>query len=205
MRQPGDRNHHESNKETISMIAHERIVSRAVLSGLLLLSCHTALETHAAFADEKGEKNAAVKPARKKLDIHRISTVSVLTPQLASRIDRMRKLYAMHEAGCIIVIMFARYRLEALARASEERGDGHYVSPMKKIAEEGGLRRLEAFQLLSPQQDWHRAWIIELPTLEAAEAWIEAEETLPHSIRARREFHLARIWSPEYFASWVRR
>ena len=104
----------------------------------------------------------------------------------------------------IIVIMFARHHLEALARASEEQGDEHYVSPMKKIAEECGLRRLEAFQLLSPQQDWHRAWIIELPTLEAAEAWIEAEETPPHSIRTRREFHLARKWSPEYFASWVR-
>ena len=103
-----------------------------------------------------------------------------------------------------IVIMFARYRLEALVRASEEQGNEHYVSPMKKIAEECGLRRLEAFQLLSPQQDWHRAWIIELPTLEAAEAWIEGEETPPHCIRARREIHLARKWSPEYFASWVR-
>jgi hypothetical protein len=104
----------------------------------------------------------------------------------------------------IIVIMFARYRSEALVRESEEPGNEQYVSPMKIIAEEHGLRRLEAFQLLSPQQDWHRAWIIELPTLEAAEAWIEGEESPPHSIRAQREIHLARKWSPEYFASWVR-
>ncbi|MBT4863710.1 MAG: hypothetical protein HON53_01135 [Planctomycetaceae bacterium] len=104
----------------------------------------------------------------------------------------------------IIVIMFARHRSEALAREAEEPGDAQYISPMKKVSEQCGVKRLEGFRLISPQQDWHRAWIIELPSLEAAEAFIEGEESPPHSIRARREFHLARKWSPEYFASWVR-
>ena len=109
------------------------------------------------------------------------------------------------DTGSVVVLMFARYRPGAEALSPEERGDQIHIDLMHRIAREHGLMRLEAFQLLSPQHDWHRAWIIELPTLEAAEAWIDGEEALPHGMYAQRHIHLARNWAPEYFASWIQR
>jgi len=106
------------------------------------------------------------------------------------------------DPGSIVVLMFARYRPGAEALTPEKRGDPQHVDLMKGIAREHGLIRLEGFQLLSPQTDWHRAWVIELPTLEAAEAWVAGEEALPHGMHAQRSIHLARKWGPEYFASW---
>jgi len=47
-------------------------------------------------------KQSQVKSALKDFDVREIRTVSVLTPQLASKVNRMRKRYALHEAGCII-------------------------------------------------------------------------------------------------------
>ena len=74
---------------------------------------------------------------------------------------------------------------------------------MTRLARQYGLMRLEAFQLITPQEEWHRAWVIELPTLEAAEAWIAGEETPPHGAHASRTYQLARRWAPEYCASWA--
>ena len=96
----------------------------------------------------------------------------------------------------IVVLMFARYRPGVELLSSTERGDEQHVKLMQGIARRHGLMRLEAFQLLTPQNDWHRAWIIELPTLEAAEAWIEGEESLPHGMHAQRTIYLTRKWSP---------
>ena len=105
----------------------------------------------------------------------------------------------------VVVLMFARYRPGAEALTPRERGDMQHVELMRSLANNYGLMRLEAFQLLTPQNDWHRAWIIELPTLDAAEAWVEGEEALPHGMYANRSIHLARKWAPEYFASWTKR
>ena len=104
----------------------------------------------------------------------------------------------------IVVLMFARYRPGAESLSAEDRGDAQHVELMQSISRKHGLMRLEAFQLFTPQNDWHRAWIIEFPTLDAAEAWIEGEESLPHGMYAQRTISLARKWSPEYFASWVK-
>ena len=108
------------------------------------------------------------------------------------------------DTGSIVVLMFARYRPGAKALSPEERGDAKHIDLMQNIAQKAGLMRLEAFQLLTPQNEWHRAWIIELPTLEAAEAWIEGEESLPFGMYASRTIYLTRKWSPKYFASWVK-
>ena len=107
------------------------------------------------------------------------------------------------DTGSVVVLMFARYRPDVEALTPKERGDEQHVELMQSIARDHGLMRLEAFQLLTPQNDWHRAWIIELPTLEAAEVWLDSEESLPHGMHATRTVYLARKWSPKYFASWV--
>ncbi|HCK55122.1 MAG TPA: hypothetical protein DIC23_18040 [Planctomycetaceae bacterium] len=106
------------------------------------------------------------------------------------------------DRSSIVVLMFTRYRPGAEALTSEQRGDQQHVDLMKGIAREHGLMRLEGFQLQSPQADWHRAWVVELPTLEAAEAWIVGEEALPHGMYSQRSVHIARRWAPEYCASW---
>jgi hypothetical protein len=104
----------------------------------------------------------------------------------------------------IVLLMFDRFRPQAEGMTPQQRGDAQHDDSMREIARRRGLRRLEGFQLLTPQHDWHRAWVIELPTLEAAEAWVEAEESLPYGMYVQRSFHLARRWAPEYFMSWVK-
>jgi hypothetical protein len=74
---------------------------------------------------------------------------------------------------------------------------------MQSVARDHGLLRLEAYRLIGPQPDWHRAWVIEFPDLEGAEVWIEAELRPPHGRFATKAYHLARKWAPEYFATWV--
>ena len=106
------------------------------------------------------------------------------------------------DSTSVVVLMFARCRPGTESMTPDDRGEAGYVNVMKDIAGEYGLMRLESFQLLSPQSDWHRAWVVELPTLEAAEAWIAGEEALPRGMYAQRTIHLARKWAPEYFASW---
>ena len=106
------------------------------------------------------------------------------------------------DPGSVVLLMFARYRPGAEALTTEERGDVQHIDRMQRIARKHGLMRLEGFQLLSPQAAWHRAWVIELPTLEAAEEWVAGEESLPHGMHAKRTMHLARKWAPEYFATW---
>jgi hypothetical protein len=107
------------------------------------------------------------------------------------------------DTGSVVVLMFARYRAGAESLTPQERGDDQHVALMTGLARQYGLMRLEAFQLITPQDEWHRAWVIELPTLEAAEAWIAGEETPPHGAHASRTYQLARRWAPEYCASWT--
>jgi len=74
-----------------------------VLSGLAFWSAPAGTNCcPAVAAAEVGKKQSPTKPARRELDIREIRTVSVLTPELASKVNRMRMRYALHEAGCII-------------------------------------------------------------------------------------------------------
>ncbi len=75
----------------------------------------------------------------------------------------------------VVVLMFGRGLPGSDLMTPEERGDWEHVDLMKEVAREHGLMRLEGFRLIAPQDDWHRAWVIEFPTLEGAEAWMEAE------------------------------
>lgn len=74
---------------------------------------------------------------------------------------------------------------------------------LKSVAQEHGLIRLEAFQLIAPQNDWLRAYVIELPTLAAAEAWILAERESPQAVYWSKTMHLAHRWAPAFFARWL--
>ena len=103
----------------------------------------------------------------------------------------------------VIVLLFGRWLSEADSASPEERGDREHIELMRSVARDNGLMRLEAFRLVGLQNEWHRAWVIEFPTLEGAEAWIDAEVRPPHGRFANKDFHLARKWAPEHFATWV--
>ena len=83
------------------------------------------------------------------------------------------------------------------------RGDTEHIELMQLVAREHGLMCLEAFQLMGAQDAWHRAWLIEFPTLTGAEAWIDAEVLPPHGRYSQKTFYLSRRWAPQYFAGWV--
>ena len=107
------------------------------------------------------------------------------------------------DCDSVVVLLFGRWLPGAEDIAAEERGDAEHIELMQAVAREHGLMRLEAFKLIGPQAAWHRVWVIEFPTLEGAEAWVEAEVQLPHGRYATKTVHLARKWAPDYFARWV--
>lgn len=109
------------------------------------------------------------------------------------------------DPSSIVVLLFGRGRPGYQAVSPEARGDPEHVELMQRVAAEHRMIRIEAFQLMDPLADWHRAWVIEFPTLEGAEAWMTNEVLPPHGAYSSKAFLLARRWSPEYFATWVPR
>jgi hypothetical protein len=103
----------------------------------------------------------------------------------------------------IVVLLFGRWLPEAEMASPDERGDHEHVELMKRVARGHGLMRIEAYRLLAPKADYHRAWVIEFPTLEDAEAWLDAEVLPPHGRYSEKTYFLARPWAPDYFAGWV--
>ena len=106
------------------------------------------------------------------------------------------------DSNSVVVLMFTRYRPGAESLTPEEKGESEHIALMQETARKHGLIRLEGFQLIHPQPAWHRVWVAEFSSLESAEAWIDAEESVPHGMYTQRIIHLARKWAPEYFASW---
>lgn len=72
-----------------------------------------------------------------------------------------------------------------------------HVDLMLATANQTGLMRLEGFRLVAPERDFVRFWIIESPTLDGAEAWIEAEMAPPYGAYGYYEYLLARSWQRE--------
>ena len=107
------------------------------------------------------------------------------------------------DRNSVVVLQFGRRLAGAEALDAEERGDLAHVELMKAVAREHGLMRLEVFRLISPQSDWHWVWVVEFPTFEGPEAWVEAEGRSPHGDYTSRTVYLARRWAPEYFSSWT--
>ena len=73
------------------------------------------------------------------------------------------------------------------------------------LANRFGATRLEQFQLIAPKGDWDRVWLVELPVLAEAEAFIEAEANSGRCDDIERDFVLTRKWAPAYFAAWIPR
>lgn len=105
----------------------------------------------------------------------------------------------------VVALLFSRWLPEADAASPGERGDAAHIELMKSVAREHGLMRLEGFRLIAPLDAWHRAWVVEFPTLAGAEAWMEGELRPPHGRYATKAMYLARKWAPGYFNTWVPR
>ena len=107
-----------------------------------------------------------------------------------------------------VVVLVKAGRLQAWDHVSPEKQRYYAREHVELIFEVGhkyGIQRLEAFRLMGYQQPWHRFWVIEFPTLEGAEEWIQAEMAPPYGSHGYWEYYLARPWGPDYFSTWVTR
>jgi hypothetical protein len=102
----------------------------------------------------------------------------------------------------IVILLFGRWRPEAERIDSATRGDDDHNELMRGVARDHGLMRIEAFRLLGPKADYHRAWVLEFGSLADAEAWLDAEVLPPHGRYSEKRYLVARPWAPEYFATW---
>lgn len=73
---------------------------------------------------------------------------------------------------------------------------------LQEVGRDHGLIHGEAFRLMGTSVLGESVWILEFPGLAGIEAWIDAETAPPDGTGLRHDFHLARRWAPEYFATW---
>ena len=104
-----------------------------------------------------------------------------------------------------IVLLFERWLPAALSLSPAERGDPQRQEELHQVTRQFNQIRCEGFQLMAPQESWHRVLIAEFPTLEGAQAWVEVYRQPVHNALANRTFHLAQKWAPAYFATWLPR
>ena len=102
-----------------------------------------------------------------------------------------------------VVLAFRRWLPGAADLSRKESREQEHRRLLKNVARQHGLIRLESFHLMAPQTDWHEVGVAELPSFAGAEAWLEAETSLPYSSFTLLTMHLARKGAPAYFASWV--
>ena len=107
------------------------------------------------------------------------------------------------DRGSMVVLTFRRWLPGAAELSAKERGEAEHTRRLQAVAQRHGLIRLERFQLMAPQSDWHEVRVVELPSFAGAEAWMEEETSLPYSSFTLLTMHLARKWAPAYFAQWV--
>lgn len=101
----------------------------------------------------------------------------------------------------VVVFLYESGRPDA-GSLLEDQTPPKVVSATSSFAETYGVKRLERFDLIAPKADWDRVWLIELPTLEAAEAWIEYKASLDRNGITESRFQITRKWGEDYFASW---
>ncbi len=74
---------------------------------------------------------------------------------------------------------------------------------MREVSRDHGLIHGEVFRLMGASARGEFAWVLEFPGLAGIEAWIGAETAQPLAACQRHDFHVARRWAPEYFATWA--
>ena len=107
-----------------------------------------------------------------------------------------------------VVVLVKAGRLQSWDHVSPEKQRDYtreHVDLVMEVGHRHGITRLEAFRLMGYQQPWHRFWVIEFPTLEGAEEWIQAEMAPPYGSHGYWEYYLARPWGRDYFSTWVTR
>src|SRR5439155_10327808 len=94
-----------------------------------------------------------------------------------------------------IFVLFKGGRLPSwhlLSEAERTAAEQNHIDLMLSVEERHDMRRLEGFRLMGRQHDWERFWVIEFPTLDGAEAWIEAEIKPPYGLYGYYDYQLAR-------------
>ena len=84
-----------------------------------------------------------------------------------------------------VVILFKGGRLPSWHQLSDQERrefEQTHVDLMLAVARDHAMSRLEGFRLIGPHGDWQRFWLIEFPTTEGAEAWIQAEMAPPYGL-----------------------
>lgn len=105
------------------------------------------------------------------------------------------------DRNSVVVVMFERGEVGQVA--GEKPVTEEYVAEMEAFCQEHGLLRLECFQLIAPQAEWHHVWLAEFAAFESAEAWVQLEKGPGHGCLSERSFALTRKWAPAYFAGWT--
>lgn len=111
------------------------------------------------------------------------------------------------ESGSVAVLVRAG-RLPAwhdLAPGERTAIEQAHVDRMLATGRDVGLRRIEGFELITSQGPWQRFWVIELPSVEAAEAWIAAETAPPYGAYGHYDAQLARRHAVAELADWPSR
>ena len=105
-----------------------------------------------------------------------------------------------------VVVLFKGGRAPswyALTAGQHDEYQRLHVDLMLSVAREHGMTRLEGYRLVGTQQLWRLFWVIEFPTVEGAEAWIDAEIEPPYGAHGQFEYHLARRWAPGHLEPLV--
>ena len=106
------------------------------------------------------------------------------------------------DPSSIVLLAFGGRHRGANANDSGEH-DEERRRRMRKVSRDHGLIHGENFRLMGASDRGEFAWILEFPELEGLEAWIDAETAPPLAAVQRHDFHVARRWAPEYFATWA--
>lgn len=72
---------------------------------------------------------------------------------------------------------------------------------LREVSQNHGLILGEDFRLMVASVRGEFAWILEFLGLAGVEVWIDAETAPRAGVDLRRDFHLARRWAPDYFAT----
>lgn len=94
---------------------------------------------------------------------------------------------------------------DSVSAEEKKAFEQEHVNLMLSIAREHRMQRLEGYKLMAPQDVWVRSWLIEFPTLDGAEAWIEAEMAPPYGRYGYFEYYVSRRWKQAELTRWVTR